>query len=139
MTEQNDPIETAWESLRTQWSSDDAHRAFVALAAALDRLPDAASRYRSVRDDPELGEGAAAGLERVLGAAMAKLSTTRHEAPPVRSRHLLPVTALGCLWIGTLVVARILRRPDLLHPWVFALELAIVLLIPWRRLGRDEP
>ncbi|MFO0624509.1 MAG: hypothetical protein U0325_02750 [Polyangiales bacterium] len=135
MSDPPDPLDTAWHELSANWDAEERHRSFVALAAALDRLPEAASRYRALRDDPERGAGARRGLEKVLGAAMARLSAERREAPPARSNYLLALTALGCLWIGTLVIARILNRPDLLHPWVFALELAAVLLTPWRRLG----
>jgi hypothetical protein len=135
MSDPTDPLDTAWQELSSQWDADERHRTFVALAAALDRLPDAASRYRALRDDPERGAQAKRGLEKVLGAAMARLSAERRDPPAVRSNYLLALTALGCLWIGTLVVARILNRSDLLHPWVFALELAVVLLTPWRRLG----
>lgn len=135
MTDPADPIEAAWAELLPRWGEDDRHRAFVALAAALDRLPDAGQRYRALRDDPTRGEGAKKGLERVLAAAMARLSPGRREPPPPRGNLMLPVTALGVLWMATLVLSRALHRPELLRPLVFAAELALVLLIPWRRLA----
>lgn len=139
MPDAPDPIDEAWNALLSQWQREDQHRAFVALASALERLPDAASRYRALRDDTDLGEGARRGLERVLAAAMATLSPDRHDAAPPRSNYLLAGAALACLWIATPVIAKILNRQDLLHPWVFALELAVVLLIPWSRLGGTAP
>lgn len=136
MADDQDPIETAWEELRTRWGDDDRHRSFVALAAALDRLPDAGRRYRELRDDPERGDGARRGLERVLGAAMARLSPARRDPPPPRMNWSLPVATLAALWVGTLVLSRALHRPDIVRPLVLAAELAAVLLIPWRRLAR---
>lgn len=138
MSDALDPLETAWTELLSRWDEEDRHKAFVALASALDRLPDAGARYRALRDDPERGEGARKGLERVLGAAMARLTPVKREAPPSRGGFMLPLTALGVLWIGTLVVARALNRTDLLRPMVFAAELAVVLLVPWRRLAPRE-
>lgn len=135
MSAPSDPLDLAWQELLTHWDADERHRAFVALAAALERLPDAAGRYRSLRDDTERGALAKRGLERVLGAAMARLSPERRDPPPPKGHYLLALTALACLWIGTLVAARALQRPEFLHPWVFALELGVVLLVPWRRIG----
>ncbi|MEZ4390050.1 MAG: hypothetical protein R3A48_03050 [Polyangiales bacterium] len=135
MSEAQDPIEQAWIALQEKWDLDEQHRAFVALAAALDRLPDAAGRYRALRDDPERGAEASKGLQRVLGAALATLSPDRHTPMAPKTNYLLAAAALACLWIATPVVAKILQRPELAQPWVFAFELAVVLLIPWRRLG----
>lgn len=138
MSDALDPLETAWTELLARWGDDDKHRAFVALASALERLPDAGARYRALRDDPARGEAARKGLERVLAAAMARLTPTRREPARPRGNFMLPVTALAVLWIGTLVVARGLHRPDLLRPLVFAAELALVLVVPWRKLAARE-
>jgi len=137
--ESADPIDSAWSALLERWDEPARHKAFVALAASLDRLPDAAARYRAVEADPARAEGAAQGKERVLAAALAHIDalprTTREEARR-HGRWLVPVAALGLLYAVSLMGAELLQRPALRSPLTLALETAAVALLPWRRMLR---
>lgn len=130
-----DPLEVPWQTLLSDWENDVQHRRFVALAATMQRLPDAARRYRAALSDPALQLRAQEGLERVLGAAMQALTP-----PPRESRSrlnvMLPLSAFAAALLATIFVARITEFRALTSPLVIFGEALIVALIPWRRLNR---
>jgi len=137
VSDADDPIETAWSALLNDWESDDRHRAFVALAASLQRLPDAARHYRAGLDDAARGARSKAGIDAVLRVAYLALS------PPPRGEHeitrrakawLLPMSVAMALVVTTLLTSQALHRPALSSPWVLAAESLAALLIPWHRL-----
>jgi len=88
--EPDDAVDTAWAELDKAWDDPEAHRRFIGLCAALGRLPDAATRYRQVRDDsPERSEIAKTRLGAIATAATAALYETRSALPKKRSRVTL--------------------------------------------------
>jgi hypothetical protein len=134
----NDPIEAAWHALiDSQWDDEEKHRAFVGLAAALSRLPDAAAHYRAVESDPSRRERAEFGKQLVLKNAMALLSsmprTTLDDAKK-RARWIVPLATLGVFLAMDFALAALLHQPKFLSIPAFVLEILIVVLLPWRRL-----
>lgn len=129
-----DPLETAWSVLLTHWDETPRHRAFVELAQSLDRLPEAAKRYRDAKTDEALADGARKGLDQILAVAMASL-TPAALAPrrPSRAVWLLPVVLSGLVVIATVMVAQVARLPKLASPVSLGLEIVIVFLLPWKR------
>ncbi len=142
MSDETDPIETAWNTLVDDWESDDRHRAFVALASSLTRLPDAARHYRASLTDPARAVRAQQGIDAILRVAMLTLTPPKrseHEITRSARRWLLPMVAAMTLVVLTLLVAQMSHQPRLASPWVFAAEVLVVVLIPWDRLtSRDE-
>ena len=138
----DDPLDSAWNALLTDWPSAERHKAFVALAASLQRLPDAARYYRADLADPIRGERAKQGIDAILRVAYLSLT------PPPRREHeitrkarawLLPMSAAMVLVVVTLMTSQLLHQPRLTSPWVLGLEVLGALLIPWRKLdARDE-
>ncbi len=138
----DDPIETAWSALLREWESPDGHKAFVALAAARQRLPDAARHYRESLPDAARTERAKQGIDAILRVAYLSLSPSPRREPAFTRglrAMLLPMSAAMALVVLTLWVAQAIHQPTLASPWVLGAEVLGVLLIPWQRLrGRDE-
>jgi hypothetical protein len=138
----DDPIETAWIALLTEWESPERHKAFVALAASLQRLPDAARRYRECRSDPARAERAKQGIDAVLRVAYLALApSARRENEVARKVRgvLLPMSIAMALVVFTLMGSQALHQPGLSSPWVLGAEVLATLLIPWSKLiARDE-
>jgi hypothetical protein len=84
-------LDAAWTTVLAAWYDDAAHERFVALAAALDRLPDAGRRYRAERERAEaVGDQARAAVARkhidaLLAVAMQRMLATR--TPPGGPKH----------------------------------------------------
>ena len=134
-----DPLDDAWQSLLddAHWNDDAKHRAFVALAAALDRLPDAGARYRAVENDAARRERAEAGKQLVLKSAMALLGSmprTSIDDAKKRARAVVPLATLGVLFAMNFVLAGLLHQPKFMSIPAFVLEILVVVLLPWRRL-----
>lgn len=73
-----DPIEEAWARVEAEWGNEEAHRRFVGLCVALDRLPDAGKHYREVREtDPARRDHAARQIEVLIALATRQLQETR--------------------------------------------------------------
>lgn len=142
MSDENDPIESAWATLLGDWESDDRHKAFVALAASLSRLPDAARHYRSSLTDPALAARAQQGIDAILRVAMLTLTPpqrSEHEITRNARRWLVPMVAAMALVVMTLLAAQMTRQPRLASWWVLVGEVLVVVLVPWDRLlSRDE-
>ncbi len=135
MTE--DPIELAWTKLRGNWDDDAAHKAFVGLAVALQRLPDAARHYRESVADEALQARAKAGIDAVLRVAMLSLTPPKRDphAAVQRTRRVLGRIAAGMLVVvGTLWAARGFQASQLASFGFIAVELAVVFVVPWERL-----
>lgn len=129
-----DPLETAWQALLSEWERDEQHRAFVGLAATLERLPDAAKRYRAELAHSARAPRAKQGLDRVLGVAMSSLTPpTRAERP--RVNLMLPMGAFAAALIVTVFLAQATGFRALTSPWVIFGEAVVVALVPWRRIS----
>ena len=86
-----DPIDEAWARVEADWGNEEAHRRFVGICVALDRLPEAGKRYRYVREtDPARGEEAARHIETLLVMATQRLQDTR--VVPATSEHKRTLT-----------------------------------------------
>ncbi|KPK14562.1 MAG: hypothetical protein AMJ62_12665 [Myxococcales bacterium SG8_38] len=86
-----DPIDEAWARVEADWDSEEAHRRFVAVCVALDRLPEAGKRYRHAREtDPARSEGAARHIETLITLATQRLQDTR--VAPATSNHKRTLT-----------------------------------------------
>ncbi len=132
-----DPLDAAWSSLLAEWESDERHRAFVALASTLERLPDAARRYRALTNDAHRGARARQGLDRVLGMAMQALTPPPRESRPKRNL-LLPAGAFLALLIVTIAAAQATGVRALTSPWIIFAEAVLVAIAPWHRLGEPR-
>jgi len=77
-----DPVAEAWEKVDRAWTDPDAHRRFIALCLSLDRLADAGTRYRHVRDaDPSRRVVAEARIQEILAAATQRMLLQRSQPP----------------------------------------------------------
>jgi len=86
-----DPIEEAWARVEAEWGNEDAHRRFVGVCMALDRLPEAGQRYRKVREtDPARRDDAARQIDRLIALATQQLQDTRVE--PASTEHKRTLT-----------------------------------------------
>jgi hypothetical protein len=134
----DDPIETAWRALlESKWDDEDAHRRFVGLAATLSRLPDAAARYRIMESDPERRDRAVEGKQLVLKNALALLGSMPRASiddARKRARWLVPLAALGVFVAADFALAAFTHNHSFVSIPAFMLEIAIVLLLPWKRL-----
>ena len=73
-----DPIDEAWARVEAEWGNQDAHRRFIGVCVALDRLPEAGKRYRAVREtDPARREDAAKQIDGLIALATQQLQDTR--------------------------------------------------------------
>lgn len=133
-----DPLDLAWRSLLTAWDDDARHKSFVALAQSLGRLPDAAARYRGVRDDEALGANAQRGIDQILKVAMLTLTPARREAPPPKGAWAAAVAFAMLLVVATLLLAHVTHLRALASPWVILFEMVASAVIPWSKLMRRE-
>jgi hypothetical protein len=86
-----DPIDEAWARVEADWGNEEAHRRFVGLCMALDRLPEAGRRYRDVRDGDSVREQEAAQrIESLIAVATQRLEGTR--IAPATSDHKRTLT-----------------------------------------------
>ena len=73
-----DPIDEAWATVEAEWGNEEAHRRFVGVCVALDRLPEAGKRYREVREaDPARREDAVKRIDTLIVLATQQLQDTR--------------------------------------------------------------
>jgi hypothetical protein len=106
-----DPIDAAWQRVEARWDDPEAHRAFLSLCFELERMPEAARRYREVRDgDPDRRGEAETRIDQLLTMATRQLLLSRTPAPPGRARRRLLWVAMGLsLGMISFVVWTILR------------------------------
>ena len=77
----DDALARAWSAVEADWSSDDAHRRFLALCAASGKLSEAGRRYRLARDaDPTREPEAKRRIDAILA-----LATERPESKSSRT------------------------------------------------------
>lgn len=73
-----DPIDEAWARVEADWGDEEAHRRFVGVCVALQRLPEAGKRYRHVREtDASRSEDAARQIDRLIVLATQQLEDTK--------------------------------------------------------------
>jgi len=108
------PVDEAWERLKADWHSDDAHRRFLEQAASFDGLDVAAALYREAwrqarresSDDPRAQEGLrrAGALAESLYAQKAHAARTRVPSGWIRVAGFLGAIViilggLGAAWL----------------------------------------
>ena len=94
--EADDPIETAWGEVEARWDDEAAHKKFLTLCAATDRLAEAGRRYREVREgDPARAEIAEAQIDRLLSMAMQNLEALKTEPQQRSGKTVMFLVALG--------------------------------------------
>lgn len=99
-----DPIDEAWAKVEADWGNEEAHRRFVGVCVALDRLPEAGRRYRDVREgDPARREEAARHIDRLIALATQQMQDTR--VAPTAARHKRTLTWFAFTMMMTLMGA----------------------------------
>jgi hypothetical protein len=103
-------FEKLWSRVLEEWDDLKTHNAFLDYAIRAERLPDAAGRYRSFKDDPQKGEFAKKRLDAIVLAATQMLYAMK---TPPRGKVPLPITLsafLMCVillgWVYYLVFRR---------------------------------
>lgn len=85
-----DPIDEAWARVEAEWGNPEAHRRFVGVCLALERMPEAGKRYREVREkDPERSTEAAAQIDALIVLATQQLQDTRVARPEATHKRTL--------------------------------------------------
>jgi hypothetical protein len=106
-----DPIDEAWARVEAEWGSEDAHRRFVAVCVALDRLPEAGKRYREVRErDASRSHEAARQIDKLLALATQQLQDTRVAPSTAQHKRTLQWLAfaimMGLMGVGAWLMMR---------------------------------
>ena len=95
-----DPIDEAWGRVEADWGDEDAHRRFVGVCVALDRLPEAGKRYREVREnDPSRREDAARQIDTLISLATQQLQDTRVKPPQIEHKRTLTWAAFSIMLV----------------------------------------
>jgi hypothetical protein len=90
-----DELASAWANVERDWASDDAHRRFLALCSAYDRLAEAGKRYRRVREeDPARAVEAERRIDGLLALATEQLLRQK-TPPPKKGTPRLTFIAIG--------------------------------------------
>ncbi len=85
-----DPIDEAWARVEGEWANPEAHRRFVGVCVALERLPEAGRRYREVREtSPERAEHAQKQIDALITLATQQLQDTRVARPEAKHKRTL--------------------------------------------------
>ena len=105
--EETDPVfEALWRRVLEAWHDDATHEALLGHALRAEALPEIASRYRALVDDPEKGPVARAKLDGVVVAATQMLMSMKTPNP---GKVPLPITlsafAICVLMLGWLALA----------------------------------
>ena len=98
-----DPVDEAWGQVEAEWGSDEVHRRFIAVCAALGRLPEAGTRYRRVRsEDPARSDDAARHIDTLIAMATQQLQATRvapsgpsHKRAPTWTAFFIMLLLMG--------------------------------------------
>ena len=106
-----DPIDEAWARVDAEWGNAEAHRRFVGVCVALDRLPDAGKRYREVREsDSSRRDKAARQIDKLIALATQQLQDTRVGPTTMEHKRTLQWVAfaimLGLMGVGVWLMMR---------------------------------
>ena len=106
-----DPIDEAWARVERDWGDEEAHRRFVGICVALERLPEAGKRYRRVRDDdPSRSEDAIRHIDRLILLATQQLQDTRVAPPTTEHKRTLTWVAFFIMLVLMGAAAWLLLR-----------------------------
>jgi len=106
-----DPIDEAWARVEADWGDAEAHRRFVGMCVALDRLPEAGKRYREAGESDTSRRGEAARqIDRLVALASQQLQDTRTTPATSEHKRTLQWVAfaimLGLMGIGAWLMMR---------------------------------
>lgn len=94
-------LEALWKNVLDHWDEDRAHAAFLDACQRVDRLVEAAVRYRGMAADRDRGPRAQQHLAAVTALALAKLEASRTPARSTRPAHA------GIVLVAVFVLATI--------------------------------
>jgi hypothetical protein len=148
-----DAFDQAWVDLVARWSDPAAHKTFVFLANSLERLPDAAGRYRAIKsnktagpesgyrvpaDLPDRATMAELGLSLITQQAMAKFAIPPRESRPRRGWILMPLSAFGMISSIGFLVAHATGRVWFKSLPMLLLYAVVTAMFPWKRLREAQ-
>ena len=100
-------FELLWSKVLESWDDDKVHTAFLELARATLRLPEAGARYRAIKEnDPERAAVAEQKLAQLMVLALTMLQNARESFPKGPPRW---VTSLACAVVAVFVAVLIRR------------------------------
>ncbi len=102
-------LEALWKNVLDRWDHDPAHHAFLDHCQRVERLDEAAVRYRGMKGDRDRGPGAEKRLNAVLLLAMSKLEVSR-ERPKSGGGVLSKLLLTAFFLTGSFVVLWYLLR-----------------------------
>jgi hypothetical protein len=82
-------FEALWQLVLDHWDDDKAHAALIEFALRTEQLPEAAGRYRKLKEDPAKAERAQKRLDAIVVAATQLMMSMK---TPPRSKVPLPIT-----------------------------------------------
>jgi len=90
-----DGFEALWKRVLESWDDDKLHGAFLEFALRTERLPDAAGRYRALKDgDPAKSERAKKQLDAIVIAATHMMMSMK-TPPPTKVPLSITLSAFG--------------------------------------------
>ncbi len=99
-----------WERVVEAWDDEKVHGAFLDYAIRAQKLPDAAGRYRGLKDDPEKAERAKKKLDGIVLAAtqmlMSMKTPPRTKVPLSMTLSAFAVCIILLGWVAYLVFGR---------------------------------
>jgi len=95
-------FETLWGRVLEAWDDDKPHAALLEYALKHERLPDAAGRYRALKDDPAKGERAKKKLDGIVVAATQMMLAMK--SPPARMKVPWQITLTAFLMMAFILV-----------------------------------
>jgi hypothetical protein len=103
-------FETLWGRVLEAWDDDKTHGALLEYAVRAQMLPDAAGRYRALRDDPAKGVVAKKKLDGIVLAAtqmMLSMKTpTRTKTPLGITLSAAALCAISVAWAAYMILRR---------------------------------
>jgi hypothetical protein len=82
-------FEALWQRVLDDWDDDKPHAALIEFALRTEQLPEAASRYRALKNDPARAARAQKRLDAIVVAATALMMSMK---TPPRTKVPLPIT-----------------------------------------------
>lgn len=109
--ERDDAFELLWSRVLDGWNDPKTHGAFLEYAIQKQKLPDAAARYRPLKDDPERGADAKKRLDGIVLATTSLLMATatprKARKTPVWLTALAFLVSVGLMfWVARAMLAR---------------------------------
>ena len=103
-------FETLWGRVVEAWDDDKTHSALLEYAVRAQMLPEAAGRYRAMKDDPERGALAKKKLDAIVVAAtqmMLAMKTPARTKPPLGiTLSAIAVSVILVTWAAYAIVRR---------------------------------